>query len=70
MKIYNVLKNGMMVSTVCYQVPTWDHVYETMVFPKQGDWSDLFCWRHDSEEDARKGHDIVVALLNSRVMER
>ena len=70
MKVQDVLKNGMVVSTVYYQVVTWDYVYETMVFPKKVDWIDLFCWRYDNEADARKGHDIVVALLNSRVMGR
>ena len=70
MKLQETVKNGMWVSTVQLYVPEgWELEWETMVFPKEGDWGDLFCWRYDNEADARKGHDIVVALLNSRVME-
>jgi len=63
----DVLKNGMCVSTV--PPNRFADEWETMVFPSENNYLDLFCWRYDSEEDAYKGHDIVVALLNSRVME-
>lgn len=61
-------KGGLLVSTVRlynhYGSPEW----ETMVFPGENDYHDLFCARYDTEEDARKGHDIVVSLLNSRAV--
>ena len=70
MKLQNTAENGMYISTVLLPMPKdFDPEWETMVFLKKGDWADLFCWRYDNEEDARKGHEIVLGLVNSRVME-
>jgi len=34
-------------------------IFETMVFPKKGDFSDLDCERYSTEAQAKKGHEKV-----------
>ena len=50
---------------------TLDHGWETMVFPCNADgevtdWGDLDVERYDSEEEARVGHDEMVAKWKGR----
>lgn len=59
------LKNGKRVSTVWLGL---DHgygegkplIFETMVFPKDGSFSELECERYSTEEDAKKGRERLV----------
>lgn len=34
-------------------------IFETMVFPKKGDYGDLDCERYSTEDQAKKGHEIM-----------
>lgn len=38
--------------------------WETMIFPK-GDWSDLYCDRYQSLDDAKAGHERAKEMLLS-----
>jgi hypothetical protein len=62
------LPNGKWVSTVWLAL---DHrmgregdgrpvIFETMVFPSRGDYSELDCARYCTEEEAAKGHEEMV----------
>src|SRR5437868_3160304 len=59
------LPDGRLVSTVWLGL---DHsfgggppmIFETMVFPKRGDYSELDCERWATEEEARAGHRRLV----------
>ena len=60
------LLNGKYVSTVYLGL---DHnfsrkgkplIFETMVFPEKGDYSDEYCERYSTEEEAIKGHQEVA----------
>lgn len=42
--------------------------YETMVF-KKGSWSDLYCERYSTEEEARKGHKWVIEQMKQGTLE-
>ena len=35
-------------------------IFETMVFPKKGDYQDLDCQRYSTEEEAISGHEKLV----------
>ena len=60
-----ILPNGKWVSTVWLGL---DHsyrngpplIFETMVFPKEGDYGDLDMDRYSTEEEAIKGHKKMV----------
>jgi hypothetical protein len=41
-------------------------IFETMVFPKKGDWSDLDCERYSTEEEAIKGHENMVKKWSTK----
>lgn len=41
--------------------------FETMVFPKQGDFTELECERYSTEEEALAGHAAVVAKWSKEV---
>ena len=60
------LENGNWVSTVWLGL---DHnfgmqgpplIFETMVFPKEGEWGELDCRRYSTEEEALAGHEEMV----------
>jgi len=36
-------------------------IFETMVFPKHGDWGELDCMRYSTEAEALAGHADMVA---------
>jgi hypothetical protein len=38
----------------------YDGVYETMIFPNDQDFSDLYCDRYSSEDEALEGHMLVL----------
>jgi len=65
------LKDGKWVSTVFLGI---DHgfgegkplIFETMVFPKKGDYGDLYYERYSTEEEAIKGHDKIVKKFNKK----
>lgn len=58
-------KSGKWVSTVWLGL---DHqygegkplIFETMVFPKKGDYSDEFCERYSTLKEAKAGHKVIV----------
>ena len=68
-KIADTSVNGYRVSTVRLpfdhgyspDAPRW---YETMIF-RIGSWSDLFCARYETEEQAVAGHVDVVNRVTS-----
>lgn len=35
-------------------------IYETMAFPKKGDWNELGCERYSTLEEAQKGHEVIA----------
>lgn len=59
------LENGLWISTVWLGL---DHnygegrplIFETMVFKKKGDWSELDMDRYSTEKEAIKGHERMV----------
>lgn len=63
--LQETLPNGKWVSTVWLGL---DHqfgkgpplIFETMVFPKEGDYRDSDCERYSTEEEALKGHEAMV----------
>ena len=70
------LKNGLFISTVCLgmEIHLVDNMigmlggkkgaggrdYETLVFPEEGQWSDIDAKRYDTKEEALKGHTEMV----------
>lgn len=65
------LPDGKWVSTVWLGI---DHsfgsgpplIFETMVFPSQGDFGDLDCDRYSTEEEARVGHEAMVQKWSNK----
>lgn len=59
------LSNGKFISTVWLGL---DHnysgneilIFETMVFPEKDNWSEEYCERYSTEEEAIKGHKRIV----------
>ena len=43
--------------------------FETMVFPGEGNFDDIDCARDQSEAEAKKGHDAMVAKWRARATE-
>jgi len=62
----DTLPSGKMISTVWLGL---DHglsaekplVFETMVFPNEGNYEDEYCERYSTKEEAIKGHERIVA---------
>jgi len=72
----DTLPDGKWVSTVWLGL---DHsfgegpplIFETMVFPKHGDFGELYCARYSTEEEAATGHKKVVQMcLDGEIPER
>ena len=66
------LKNGKFVSTVwiglCHRLGDDTGsplIFETMVFPEEGDWIDLDVKRYSTLEEAEKGHKEMVKKWNN-----
>ena len=64
------LSDGTWVSTVWLGA---DHqygdgpplIFETMVFPREGNWSEMECERYSTEAQAREGHARMVAKYSA-----
>ena len=61
------LPDGKWISTVQLGVPHHGGSFETMVFPKAGEWGELDCNRYYSEEQAKTGHEAMVAKWTARI---
>jgi hypothetical protein len=55
------LKDGKFLSTVWlghgFEKKGKSLIFETMLFSKKGDWSDIDCKRYSTLEEAKKGHE-------------
>ena len=60
-----ILPNGKVVSTVFLKI---DGFFETMVFPDQDTFSELYCERYFTEDEARSGHARIVAEYSSEAV--
>lgn len=60
----DVLANGKFVSTIWlgldHNMGGRPHIFETMVFPKKGNYSELETRRYSTEEEAKEGHAALV----------
>ena len=58
------LHDGKWISTVWlgidHNIGGPPHIFETMVFPKKGEWGELDCNRYSTKEAAIKGHKDMV----------
>jgi hypothetical protein len=67
----DILPNGKWVSTIWLGL---NHqfgsgpplIFETMVFPKCGEWSELDCDRYSTLKEARAGHEAMVKKWTSK----
>jgi len=63
----DTLENGRWVSTVWLGMNMQygegpPLIFETMVFPSHGNYSELYCERYATEAQARQGHQAAMAL--------
>jgi hypothetical protein len=61
------------ISTVQLPFAHIGGLYETMIFPATGgeisDWGELFMERYETQGEAERGHDVVVAQLQAGELE-